>query len=114
MQLAYQVPMLQIVASNANFLSDPFRVPVGSNISMLYCVTALVGAPAGTIQLWFLNSNGDPVVVASVAVAALVSGRSALSMSPEFIQFSLTQAGGANTLTMSVDFIVQPSNSTPA
>jgi hypothetical protein len=114
MQLGYQVPVLQIVASNANFTSDWIRVPVGSSVRLTAAITAIVGAPAGTLFLEFANANLDPVAIFTLACAAVSSSTNFANFAPEFARVRLAQAGGGNSLTMSADLIVIPPDSTPA
>jgi len=111
MQLAYQVPILRIVASNANYTSDWFRVPVGSTIRASICVTAIGGVPAGNIQVRGMNTNGDYISYGNLPCAALGTTTLIVECVSEFLRIYLAQAGGVNTLTLSMDFIVSPPES---
>jgi len=103
--------MLQIVASNAAFLSDYFRVPVGSTIRAQTCVTVIAGAPAGNIQLRGMNTIGNYISYGNMACAAVGTSTIILENSCEFLCIYLSQAGGVNTLTLSCDIIVMPPDS---
>lgn len=114
MQLAYQVPLLQLIAGNTNHGSDPFRVPVGSHIRILVVVAAIVGAPAGYVALRFYATDGTAYQVWGQGVPAAGTWFADFTLATEFIDFYFLQAGGVNTSTITIEVIISPPDSTPA